>query len=66
MSEDERLQRYERALVMSIKSLSLTLKKLDMEFLNKKKGSWERVLGEKRTWKLTKHANPSVSAYAGD
>ena len=57
---DERVQRYERAVIMTVYGLSLTLQQLPAEYLIQSKATWEPLLSEKRLWKLGKHQNPFV------
>ena len=63
MPEDERLQRYERAIVMTILGLSYAMRKLDRTYLDEDniREIWEPFLKEKRVWKLIKHNSPLVS-----
>lgn len=61
--EDERIQRYERAVVMAISGIGHTLQQLDKEYLSEVEISdiWQPFLKENRLWKLLKHNNPLVS-----
>ena len=58
---DERLRRYERALLMAVYSLHLSLQQLSPEYLQENRDAWEPLLGERRVWKLARHQNPFVS-----
>lgn len=61
MAEDERVQRYERAVAMATLGLAHTLHQLDSELFTSGEGEeWKRFLTEGRLWKLAKHENPSV------
>ena len=60
VAADERLQRYERVVTMSLHGLSLALHRLPGEFLRERREDWEGVVTEKRLWKLTRHNNPYV------
>lgn len=60
---DERLRRYERALLMAVYSLHLSLQQLSPEYLQESKDTWEPLLGERRVWKLARHQNPFVSHF---
>eukprot|EP00731_Ephydatia_muelleri_P018544 Em0011g584a len=60
--EDERVQRYERAVAMSLFGLSLTLNQLSGDFLEENNELWTPLLSENRLWKLNKHQNPSIRA----
>lgn len=57
---DERTQRYERALVMAVHGISTTLRRLTTVFIEKSSDVYERLLLEKRLWKLNRHSNPYV------
>lgn len=61
MSGDERVQRYERAIVMAVKSLAYIFLKLSDEFLDKQLDVYEHLFSDKKFWKMVKHENPSVS-----
>ena len=58
---DERLQRYERVVTMSLYGLSLTLQRLPVQFIADRLSEWEGFVAEKRLWKLARHQNPYVS-----
>lgn len=60
--EDERIQRYERAVVMTILGLSYAMRKLEKEYLEESdvKEIWKGFVKEKRVWKLIKHKNSMV------
>ena len=60
---DERLRRYERALLMAVYSLHLSLQQLSPEYLQENRDTWEPLLGERRVWKLARHQNPFVSHF---
>lgn len=60
VSQDERVQRYERAVVMAVKSLSYVFMKLSDEFLEKKVDDYGQLFSDKKFWKLAKHQNPGV------
>ena len=62
---DERVQRYERAVVMSVYGLSLALQRLEGEELAERQSIWEPLLGGKKLWKLARHQNPYVSGGGG-
>ena len=57
---DERVQRYERSLAMSVSSLKLAFDQLSFTFLQEKKKVWEDLLADKKLWKLARHQNPMV------
>lgn len=63
MPEDERIQRYERAVVMAINGYGLCLQKLGREILSQDEVGviWAGLAKENKLWKLMKHNNPSVS-----
>ena len=61
VAADERVQRYERVVVMALYGLSLTLQRLPKEFITERQEEWEGFVAEKRLWKLTRHHNPYVS-----
>ena len=58
---DERLRRYERAVMMAVYSLHLSLQQLSPEYLQENRDIWEPLLRERRVWKLARHQNPFVS-----
>ena len=58
---DERLRRYERAVMMAVYSLHLSLQQLSPEYLQENRDIWEPLLKERRVWKLARHQNPFVS-----
>ena len=58
---DERLQRYERVVTMSLYGLSLTLHRVPVQFVADRLSEWEEFVAEKRLWKLARHQNPYVS-----
>ena len=60
VAADERLQRYERVVTMSLHGLSLALHRLPGEFLRERREDWEGAVTERRLWKLTRHNNPYV------
>lgn len=61
MPEDERVQRYERTVVMAIGGYGYALEKLGRTV--EEEGLmeiWRGLVTEKRLWKLLKHSNHSV------
>ena len=60
--EDERIERYERAVSMAINGLGYTLRQLGEEYLYEEEVTdiWQGVLKESRLWKLSRHKNPLV------
>ena len=63
ISVDERIQRYERAVVMAVKSLGYIFLKLSDEFLDKELDVYEHLFSDKKFWKIVKHENPSVGLF---
>ena len=63
VSVDERVQRYERAVVMAVKSLGYIFLKLSDEFLDKELDVYEHLFSDKKFWKIVKHENPSVGLF---
>ena len=60
--EDERVERYERAVSMAINGFGHTLKQFDEDYLYGKGvvEVWQGILSEGRLWKLSRHKNPLV------
>ena len=61
LSSEERVQRYERAVCMSVGSLKLVFQNLSQDQLSACVKSWEEFLSEKKLWALTRHSSASVS-----
>ena len=61
VSADERVQRYERALCMSVSSLKITLHHLSPDHILKNKKYLEDFLSEKKLWALSRNKNIAVS-----
>ena len=62
---DERVQRYERAVIMAVCSIRAAFNTLSQAFILEKKKVWEDLLGDKKLWKLARHQNPGVREGGG-
>ena len=60
--KDERVRRYEQALVMAVLGLAHTLRELEDDYLVSEavQDVWKPFLVENRLWKLAKNPNPMV------
>ena len=60
--KDERVRRYEQALVMAVLGLAHTLAQLEANYLLSEgvEDVWKQFLVENRLWKLAKNPNPMV------
>ena len=60
MEPDECVQRYERAVLMTVYGVGLALQRTPPEALQESREVWSSLLAEKRVWKLARHGNPQV------
>ena len=60
VAPDERVQRYERALVMTLTSMRNVFQHMSTDYFFEKRKVWEDLLSDKKFWKLAKHQNPAV------
>jgi hypothetical protein len=60
--EDERVQRYERAVVMAILGLTYAMQRLEKSYLEEpdNREIWLPLIKEKRLWKLIRHSNSLI------
>lgn len=61
--EDERIERYERAVSMAMCGLGHILSKLGNKYLYDEEGvagAWQDILKQNKLWKLSRHKNPLV------
>ena len=61
--EDERVERYDRAVAMAIGGLGHTVRELGVDYLYEEgvEEVWQVVVREGRVWRLSRHKNPLVS-----